>query len=108
MKQRVMIAFSLLCDPQVIILDEPTTALDVITQDFIFSFSNGLMKRWALRCSFYHDIAIVSKYADYIGVMYGGSLMEYGEVEAVFEARNHPTLWGSLIRHPLFMAPLIT
>lgn len=101
MKQRVMIAFSLLCDPQVIILDEPTTALDVITQDFIFSILKRINEEMGIAMLLLtHDIAIVSKYADYIGVMYGGSLMEYGEVEAVFEARNHPYTLGLINSTP--------
>ena len=86
MKQRVMIAFSLLLDPKLIILDEPTTALDVITQDFIFKLLQKVNREMGIAMLLLtHDISVVAKYADYMAVMYGGRLMEYGTVEEVFE-----------------------
>lgn len=101
MKQRVMIAFALLCDPKIIILDEPTTALDVITQDFIFSILQKINREMGIAMLLLtHDIAIVSKYADYLGVMYGGRLMEYGTVEDVFEHRYHPYTKGLIDSTP--------
>lgn len=101
MKQRVMIAFSLLLDPKLIILDEPTTALDVITQDFIFRLLQKINREMGIAMLLLtHDIAVVAKYADYMGVMYGGKLMEYGTVEEVFEQRNHPYTNGLIESTP--------
>ncbi|MCQ2742677.1 MAG: ABC transporter ATP-binding protein [Bacilli bacterium] len=101
MKQRVMIAFSLLLDPEFIILDEPTTALDVITQDYIFNILKDInVKRGISMLLLTHDIAIVSKYADYIGVMYGGKLMEFGDVYSVFEKKSHPYTEGLIKATP--------
>ena len=105
MKQRVMIAFSLLLDPKVIILDEPTTALDVITQDFIFKLLLKIKREMNITMIlFTHDIAVVAKYADYMGVMYGGELMEYGTVESVFKNRYHPYTSGLISSTPSLIA----
>lgn len=91
MKQRVMIAFALLLDPKLIILDEPTTALDVITQKYIFNQLLEINKE--LKISFIlltHDIGIVAKAADNIAVMYAGSIMEYADVYTLFGKTLHP------------------
>lgn len=91
MKQRVMIAFSLLLDPELIILDEPTTALDVITQSYIFNLLKQINREMGISMLLMtHDISVVAKFADYVGVMYGGRLMEYGSVRSVFKERRHP------------------
>lgn len=95
MKQRVMIAFSLLLDPDLIILDEPTTALDVITQSYIFGLLKQINQEKGISMLIMtHDISIVAKFADYVGVMYGGKLMEYGTVRDVFRNRRHPYTAG--------------
>ncbi len=95
MKQRVMIAFSLILDPELIILDEPTTALDVITQSYIFNLLKDINRDLGITMLLMtHDISVVAKFADYIGVMYGGRLMEYGDVKSVFKWRNHPYTEG--------------
>jgi len=91
MKQRVMIAFSLLLDPELIILDEPTTALDVITQEYVFSLLKKINREMNISMLLLtHDMGIVAKYSDYLGVMYAGRLMEYGTTEDVFEKRYNP------------------
>lgn len=101
MKQRVMIAFALLLEPKIIILDEPTTALDVITQDFIFSLLKKINVEMGIAMLLLtHDISIVAKYADYLGVMYGGRLMEYGTVEDVFEHKYNPYTEGLINSTP--------
>lgn len=101
MKQRVMIAFSLLLDPKLIILDEPTTALDVIIQDFIFRLLQKVNREMNIAMLLLtHDIAVVAKYADYVGVMYGGRLVEYGTVEDVFEKKYHPYTGGLINSTP--------
>lgn len=101
MKQRVMIAFSLLLEPKLIILDEPTTALDVITQDFIFRLLKKInLEKGISMLLLTHDISVVAKYADYMGVMYGGSLMEYSCVEDVFGKKMHPYTKGLMAATP--------
>ena len=95
MKQRVMIAFALLLDPELIILDEPTTALDVITQNYIFTLLKQINREKGISMLLMtHDISVVAKFADYVGVMYGGRLMEYGDVRTVFHRRRHPYTAG--------------
>lgn len=95
MKQRVMIAFSLLLDPEMIILDEPTTALDVITQSYIFNLLKKINREMGISMLLMtHDISVVAKFADFVGVMYGGRLMEYGTVHDIFKLRRHPYTAG--------------
>lgn len=101
MKQRVMIAFSLLLDPALVILDEPTTALDVITQKYIFNQLIEINRK--LGTTFIlltHDIGIVAKAADNVAVMYAGSIMEYGDVYTVFGRKLHPYTHGLINATP--------
>ncbi len=101
MKQRVMIAFALLLNPKLIILDEPTTALDVITQDYIFRILKRVnVEQGVSMLLLTHDVGIVAKFSDYIGVMYAGQLMEYGTTEEVFEKRYHPYTDGLISATP--------
>ena len=101
MKQRVMIAFSMLLDPEVIILDEPTTALDVITQSYIFSLLKQINEEnGTTMLLLTHDIAIVAEYADYMGIMYGGRLMEFGKVSDVFKHTYNPYTKGLINSTP--------
>ncbi len=91
MKQRVMIAFSLLLDPKLVILDEPTTALDVITQDYIFDILIKVHKEMGITMLLLtHDIGVVAKAADKIGVMYAGEVVEVGDVYKMFKEATHP------------------
>lgn len=91
MKQRVMIALALLLDPEMIILDEPTTALDVITQDYIFSILKHIHEEKGITMLLLtHDIAVVAKVAERMGVMYAGHLVEIGEVRDIFYNAMHP------------------
>ena len=101
MKQRVMIAFSLLLQPDLIILDEPTTALDVITQSYIFNLLKQINRDMNISMILMtHDISVVAKFADYVGVMYGGRLMEYGTVRDIFHKRRHPYAEGLINATP--------
>ncbi|MFD2612279.1 ABC transporter ATP-binding protein [Paenibacillus gansuensis] len=101
MKQRVMIAFSLLLDPKLIILDEPTTALDVITQEYIFNILMQIHKDLGITMLLLsHDIAIVAKAADQVGVMYAGNLVEVGETCDMFAAPKHPYTSGLIKAAP--------
>lgn len=91
MKQRVMIAFSMLLQPKVIILDEPTTALDVITQDYIFSILDQIHRQTGVSMLLLtHDIGVVAKVADRIAVMYAGRIVEVGDIFEVFYKTAHP------------------
>lgn len=95
MKQRVLIALSLVLDPKVIILDEPTTALDVVTQYYILQLLSNIQKGFKITMVFLtHDIAVVSNIADRIAVMYGGEIVEYGRTEDVLGNPKHPYTKG--------------
>ncbi|WP_160691291.1 ABC transporter ATP-binding protein [Clostridium sp. C2-6-12] len=97
MKQRVLIALSLILDPKVIILDEPTTALDVITQWYIMDLLKQIHDELGVTLVFLtHDISVISGIIDRIAVMYAGEIVEYGEVEDVFDEPSHPYTKGLL------------
>lgn len=91
MKQRIMIAFAQLLEPEILFLDEPTTALDVITQDYIFKILKELhqVKGTTMVLST-HDIAVVATLCDYMVVMYGGNIVEFGNIFEMFEEPSHP------------------
>ncbi len=105
MKQRVIIAFSLLLNPKIIILDEPTTALDVITQDNIFRVLKKINKEMGITMILLtHDMGVVAKFADFVGVMYAGKLVEYGTALDVFKNRLHPYTHGLIGATPSILA----
>ncbi len=91
MKQRIMIAFAQLLEPEILFLDEPTTALDVITQDYIFRILKTVhqIKGTTMVLST-HDIAVVATLCDYMVVMYGGNIVEFGNIYDMFEEPCHP------------------
>lgn len=98
MKQRTIIALSLILDPKVLILDEPTTALDVITQSYIFEILKDIHKKMNITMIMStHDVAIIGSMADRIAVMYAGEIVELGTVYDIFEDPKHPYTKG-LIR----------
>jgi peptide/nickel transport system ATP-binding protein len=91
MKQRVMIAFARILSPSILLLDEPTTALDVITQDYIFNILLGIHESTKMTMLLStHDIAVVAKTCDYMAVMYGGTIVEMGDIYEMFEFPEHP------------------
>lgn len=95
MKQRVIIALSLLLSPELLILDEPTTALDVITQWYILDILRKIHDESGITMMFCtHDVSIIGSVVDRIGVMYSGQLVEYGKVEDVFLRPSHPYAYG--------------
>jgi peptide/nickel transport system ATP-binding protein len=97
MKQRVLIALSLILDPKVILLDEPTTALDVITQWYILDLLKQIHSDLGVTLIFLtHDISVISGVIDRIAVMYAGELVEYGKVGDVFSEPSHPYTKGLL------------
>jgi peptide/nickel transport system ATP-binding protein len=91
MRQRVIIAMALACNPSLIIADEPTTALDVIVQDQILKSIGTFQKETNIGMIFIsHDIAVVADVCSHIGVMYDGNLVELGRTEDVFHCPAHP------------------
>lgn len=97
MKQRTIIALSLLLDPEIIILDEPTTALDVITQWYIIDILRKIHKDLGVTMIFLtHDVSIIASVVDRIVVMYAGQIVEYGDVHDVFGKPSHPYTYGIL------------
>lgn len=91
MKQRTIIALSLILDPDILILDEPTTALDVITQWYIIDILRKIHEERNITMIFMtHDVSIIGSIVDRIAVMYAGQLVEYGYVEDVFLNPKHP------------------
>jgi len=97
MRQRAMIAMALSCDPELLIADEPTTALDVTVQAQILDLIRDLQKEFnSAVIIITHDLGVVAELADDILVMYGGRCVEYGDVEEIFHAPEHPYSWGLL------------
>jgi oligopeptide/dipeptide ABC transporter ATP-binding protein len=97
MRQRVMIAMAIVNRPQLLIADEPTTALDVTIQAQILELLNDLRKRFGLAMLFIsHDLAVVSHVADRVAVMYAGNLVELGSKADLFQAPAHPYTRGLL------------
>jgi peptide/nickel transport system ATP-binding protein len=95
MRQRAMIAMALMCQPAILIADEPTTALDVTTQANILSLMKGLQSQFDMGILLItHDLGVVANVADDVAVMYRGEIMERGDVEAIFRHARHPYLKG--------------
>jgi len=91
MRQRAMIAMALSCSPQVVIADEPTTALDVMIQAQILELLDELRKKLGLAVIFVtHDLGVVAEMADTVLVMYGGVTAEYADVDTVYNSPRHP------------------
>ncbi|HEX2725878.1 MAG TPA: ABC transporter ATP-binding protein [Beijerinckiaceae bacterium] len=105
MRQRAMIAMALCNDPTLLIADEPTTALDVTIQREIMEILFRLRERYNLSVLFIsHDLALVYRYADTIGVLYGGVLMEQGPIRQVIETPTHPYTAALLACMPRYRA----
>lgn len=101
MRQRVVIAIALACNPDVLICDEPTTALDVTVQTQILDLIKELQKEEGFTTIFItHDLGVVAGVADRVAVMYGGQIVEYGTVEDVFYTPAHPYTWALLSSLP--------
>ena len=97
MRQRIMIAMAIVNRPQLLIADEPTTALDVTIQAQILDLLDQLRAKFGLAMLFIsHDLAVVSKVADRVAVMYAGSLVEMGKKQDIFRAAAHPYTRGLL------------
>ena len=97
MRQRVMIALALSCNPKLLIADEPTTALDVTIQARILSLIKSLNKQFGMTTMLItHDLGVVATVCDKVAVMYGGLIMEYGTVDEIFYHPRHPYTMGLL------------
>jgi oligopeptide/dipeptide ABC transporter ATP-binding protein len=97
MRQRVMIAMAIVNRPELLIADEPTTALDVTIQAQILDLLSELRQKFGLTMLFIsHDLAVISKIADRVAVMYAGNLIELGSGEEIFRAPAHPYTRGLL------------
>ncbi len=101
MRQRIVIAIALAADPDILICDEPTTALDVTIQAQILELINKLKEERHLSVIFItHDLGVVANMADRIAVMYAGKIVEYGTSEDVFYHAAHPYTWALLSSMP--------
>ena len=101
MRQRIVIAIALSCHPEILICDEPTTALDVTIQAQIIKLIKDLQQELGFTTIYItHDLGVVAKVADRVGVMYGGQIVEYGTVEEVFYDPRHPYTWALLSSLP--------
>jgi oligopeptide/dipeptide ABC transporter ATP-binding protein len=97
MKQRVMIAMALLCEPKLLIADEPTTALDVTIQAQILHLIRELQRRTGAAVLFItHDMGVVAEMCDEVAVMYAGRVVEQGDVVDIFKRSRHPYTKGLL------------
>ena len=101
MRQRVVIAIALACNPDILICDEPTTALDVTIQAKILEVIKKLQKEHNISVIYItHDLGVVAKVADYVDVMYAGRIIEKGNINEVFYDPRHPYTWGLLASMP--------
>lgn len=101
MRQRVVIAIALACDPDLLICDEPTTALDVTIQSKILDLICKVQKERGISVIYItHDLGVVAKVADYVNVMYAGRIIEKGKSEEIFYDPRHPYTWGLLSAMP--------
>ena len=101
MRQRIVIAIALTADPDILICDEPTTALDVTIQAQILELINKLKRERGISCIFItHDLGVVANMADRVAVMYAGKIVEYGTEDDIFYDPRHPYTWALLSSIP--------
>ncbi|MFI3237275.1 MAG: ABC transporter ATP-binding protein [Lachnospiraceae bacterium] len=101
MRQRVVIAIALACNPKVLVCDEPTTALDVTIQAQILKLIKDLKEKYKLTTIFItHDLGVVANIADRVAVMYAGDIIEIGTSQEIFYDAKHPYTWALLSSLP--------
>jgi oligopeptide transport system ATP-binding protein len=101
MRQRVMIAMGLICEPRLLIADEPTTALDVTIQAQILELMKAIQRKTGMAIIFItHNLAAIAEICDTVAVMYGGHIVEQGTVEDIFYTPVHPYTKGLLHSMP--------
>ena len=109
MKQRVIIAMALACNPKLLIADEPTTALDVTIQAQVLELMRKLKARYqTAMIMITHDLGIVAEICDYVAVMYAGEIVEYGDREQIFHRPSHPYTKGLFACIPNLMEENMT
>ena len=97
MRQRVLIAIALSCNPSLVVMDEPTTALDVTIQRQILELIKGLIKDYDMSLMLItHDLGVVAEICDFIYIMYAGKIVEQADVYTIFEGAKHPYTQGLL------------
>ncbi len=101
MRQRIVIAIALTASPEILICDEPTTALDVTIQAQILELINRIKAERNLSCIFItHDLGVVANMADRVAVMYAGKIVEHGTADEIFYDPKHPYTWALLSSIP--------
>ncbi|WP_333880151.1 ABC transporter ATP-binding protein [Lysinibacillus capsici] len=101
MRQRIVIAIAIACKPNILICDEPTTALDVTIQAQILQLLKSLQQKYGLTIVYItHDLGVVAKVADRIAVMYAGDVIEVGETHEIFFHSKHPYTWALISSLP--------
>lgn len=101
MRQRIMVAMALICDPQILFADEPTTALDVTIQAQIVDLMNNLKDRINTSIVLItHDLGVVAQMAERVYIMYAGKIVEHGDALTIFKNPKHPYTWGLLASVP--------
>jgi peptide/nickel transport system ATP-binding protein len=106
MRQRAIIAMALSCSPDLIIADEPTTALDVIVQDSLLREMIELQEKLNMSMIYIsHDIAVIAEVTERIGVMYAGRMAEFGSAEEIFKHPLHPYTYGLMSAFPSIVGP---
>ncbi|MFP4697434.1 MAG: ABC transporter ATP-binding protein [Eubacteriales bacterium] len=101
MRQRIVIAIALSCNPKILIADEPTTALDVTIQAQILELIKELQNKTGVAVIFItHDLGVVANVADRVAVMYAGKIVEIGSANEIFYEPRHPYTWGLLASMP--------
>jgi oligopeptide transport system ATP-binding protein len=106
MRQRVVIAIAIACGPEILICDEPTTALDVTIQAQILQLIKSLKVKHNMTTIYItHDLGVVANVADRIAVMYAGDIIEVGTAEEVFFTPQHPYTWALLSSLPQLSVP---
>ena len=101
MRQHVVIAIAISCNPDILICDEPTTALDVTIQAKILNLIQEMQKKMNISVIYItHDLGVVAKVADYVCVMYAGKIIERGTAREIYFEPGHPYTWGLLLAMP--------
>jgi len=107
MKQRIMIAMALILQPDLVIMDEPTTALDVVVQRTIIEKIQELQRQFEFSVIFItHDLSLLVEISDKLAIMYAGKIIEFGNAKEVFDDPLHPYTEGLMASFPALTGPI--